>query len=41
MSLENLENKRKLTVKSNIDFRSFYVFLAIVLLFQTPSNVGR
>ena len=39
MSLENLENKRKLAVKSNIDFRSFYVFLAIVLLFQTPSNV--
>ena len=39
MSLENLENKRKLAVKSNIGFRSFYVFLAIVLIFQTPSNV--
>ena len=39
MYLENLRKERKLSVKSNVDFQSFYVFLAIFLILQTPSNV--
>ena len=39
MYLENLKKKRKLSVKKDMDFQSFYVFLATVLILQTPSNV--
>ena len=39
MSLENLKKERKLSVKSDVDFQNFYVFLAIVLILQTPINM--
>ena len=39
MYLENLKEERQLSVKSDVNFRNFYVFLAIVLILQTPSNV--
>ena len=34
----NLKNERKLSVKSNVDFQSFWVVLTIVLILQTPIN---
>lgn len=39
MYLENPKKERKLSVKSDVNFQSFYVFLAIALILQTPSNV--
>ena len=38
MYLENLKKERKLSVKKDVDFQSFYVFLAIVLILQTPAR---
>ena len=35
----NLKKERKLSVKRDVNFQNFYVFLAIVLILQTPSNV--
>jgi len=39
MYLKNLTKERKLSIKSDVNFQSFWVFLAIVLIFQTPTNV--
>jgi len=39
MYLENPKKERKLPEKRNVGFRSFWVFLAIVLIFQATGNV--
>ena len=39
MYLENLKQERKLSVKNDVDFRNFWLFVAIFLILQTSSNV--
>ena len=39
MYLENLKKERKLSVKSDVNFQNFYVFLAIVLILHISGNV--
>lgn len=39
MYLAHLKKESKLPVKSDVDFRSFWMFLVVFLILQIPSNV--
>ena len=39
MYQENLKKERKFPVRSDVTFPSFWVFLGILLIFQSPSNI--
>ena len=41
MYLENLKKERKLSVKSDVNFQSFWVFLAIVLIWHSSKQCIR